>query len=59
MLKKSIQTDYKKHQIKRFLDEVDKLYFNGYSLEIAMENSSNLLAPRPRERVRKWLKINF
>lgn len=60
MLKKYIQADYtKKHQTKAFLEEVDKLYFNGFSLEIAIKKASDKLTLRARERVRKWIKRNF
>lgn len=55
MSKKSIRADY----IKKFLDGVDKLYFNGEPLAAAIDKASNVLYPGAKGRVKKWLKKNF
>lgn len=55
MSKISIHVDY----IKNYMEQVDKLYFNGYSLAAAIEKASDILPPGTKGRVTKWLKKNF
>lgn len=55
MSKISIHVDY----IKNYMEQVDKLYFNGYSLAAAIEKASDILPPGAKGRVMKWLKMNF
>nr|UVN08402.1 MAG: hypothetical protein [Bacteriophage sp.] len=55
MSKKFTRADY----TKAFMDEVDKLYFNGEPLAAAIDKASNVLYPGAKGRVKKWLKKNF
>lgn len=55
MSKKYTRAEY----INKFLDEVDRLYFNGEPLAAAIEKASEVLYPGAKGRVMKWLKMNF
>lgn len=45
--------------VKEYMEKVDKLYFNGYSLAASIEKASDMLPPGTKGRVTKWLKKNF
>lgn len=55
MSKKFTRVEY----TKAFMDEVDKLYFNGEPLAAAIDKASDVLYPGAKGRVKKWLKKNF
>ena len=55
MHKRYIHDDY----INKYFKEVDNLYFNGCSLSASIENASNVLHPREKSKVIKWLDHNF
>ena len=55
MSKKYTRAEY----INKFLDEVDRLYFNGEPLAAAIEKASEVLPPGTKGGVTKWLTKNF
>lgn len=55
MSRKSINVDC----IKEYMEKVDKLYFNGYSLAASIEKASDILPRGTKGRVTKWLKKNL
>lgn len=46
-------------EIKKYLNEVEKSYFEGTSLKGAIEQASRSLSSNTQERISKWLMKNL